>query len=229
MSKKLEKRHQLDRKNLASIYLDMKDFVIRAGYDHEIDWQSDLNFETVTETDFLRETAWVILTTGFRESVVRASFESISEAFLNWCSAKRIDTRRDVCRQRAISIFSNRRKIEAIVEIARTVANQGIRQVKEMIQARGVGYLQELPYIGPTTSYHLAKNLGIQVVKPDRHLKRMALLTGHASPMEMCCRVAETVGDSPAVVDLVFWRYATLNKKYQEELETLVKDSVWGS
>ena len=31
----------------------------------------------------------------------------------------------------------------------------------------------------------------------------------------MCSKVARIVGDSLGVVDLVFWRYATLNKNYE--------------
>ena len=88
---------KIDSETLASIYMDLKEFVIRAGYDHEVDWQSDLNFECTTETDFLREAAWVVLSSGFRESVVRECFQRVSEAFLGWSSAKQIYARRELC------------------------------------------------------------------------------------------------------------------------------------
>ena len=208
--------------NLASIYMDLKEFVIRAGYDHEVDWQSDLNFERITETDFLREAAWVVLSSGFRESVVRRYFQAVSEAFLDWYSAERINVCREHCQNRAISVFGNRRKIKAITEIVEIIANDGFECVKMKIRSQGVEYLQELPYIGPITSYHLAKNLGLHVVKPDRHLVRMASITGHDSPLGMCSKVSEIVGDSPAVVDLVFWRYATLNQDYEIEIDNVV-------
>ena len=215
----------INSETLASIYMDLKEFVIRAGYDHEVDWQSDLNFECTTETDFLREAAWVVLSSGFRESVVRKCFQRVSEAFLGWGSAKQIYACREICRNRAISVFSNRCKIEAIMEIVERVANDGIDRIKMGIQLRGVEYLQKLPYIGPVTSYHLAKNLGLRVVKPDRHLVRMAHLTGYDSPLEMCSKVADTVGDSLAVVDLVFWRYATLNKDYKMEFDNGARET----
>ena len=224
MLTRVEKSGTIDPENLASIYLDLKEYVIRAGYDHEVDWQSDLNFERTTETDFLREAAWVVLSSGFRESVVRQCFQSVSEAFLCWCSAKRINACRERCQNRAISVFGNRRKIQAIAEIVERVANDGIERVKTRIRSRGVEYLQELPYIGPVTSYHLAKNLGLHVVKPDRHLVRIAHITGHDSPLEMCTKIAGTVGDSVAVVDLVFWRYATLNKDYKMKFDNLVNE-----
>lgn len=205
----------IDSENLASTYLDLKKSVIIAGYSHEIDWQSGLNFESTTETDFLREAAWVVLSSGFRESIVRKHFKGISKAFLDWRSAEQINKNRKQCRKKAISVFGNRRKIEAITEIVRKVANDGMECIKSNIRSHDVEYLQEFPFIGPITSYHLAKNLGLHVVKPDRHLVRMAYMTGHDSPLEMCSKVARVVGDSLAVVDLVFWRYATLDKNYE--------------
>ena len=215
MLTKVESSTTIDPGKLASIYLDLKEIVIRSGYDHEVDWQSDLDFESTTETDFLREAAWVVLSSGFREAVVRKCFQCVSEAFLNWCSAEQINIRRELCQDRAISVFGNQRKIKAITEIVERVASEGFECVKMEIRLHGVEYLQEFPYIGPVTSYHFAKNLGIDVIKPDRHLVRMAQITGHDSPLEMCSKVAETVGDSLAVVDLVLWRYATLNKNYK--------------
>ena len=215
----------IDSQKLASVYMNLKEFVIRAGYEDEIDWQSDLNIKYITETDFLRETAWVVLSSGFRESVVRKCFQDVSKAFLDWCSAKRINAYRKRCQNRAISVFGNRRKIQAITEIVRRVANDDIECIKTRIKSRGVEYLQEFPYIGPVTSFHLAKNLGLCVVKPDRHLVRMAHITGHNSPLEMCSDVAGSVGDSLAVVDLVFWRYATLKKDYEREFDRVMNGS----
>ena len=212
----------IDSESLASIYMELKEFVIRAGYDHEVDWQSDLDFERTTETDFLREAAWVVLSSGFRESVVRQYFQRISKAFLDWHSAEQINACRELCQNQAISVFGNRRKIEAITEIVKRVADDGIDHVKMRIRSCGVEYLQELPHIGPVTSYHLAKNLGLGVVKPDRHLVRVAHITGHGSPMEICSKVAGTVGDSLAVIDLVFWRYATLDKDYETNIYNLI-------
>ena len=37
---------------------------------------------------------------------------------------------------------------------------------------------------------------------------------GYASPSAMCRRIAEVVGDKDSVVDLVLWRYATLDREY---------------
>lgn len=195
-------------------YMDAKEFVIRAGYAAEVDWQCEVNFDFVTETHFLREAAWVVLSCGFREANVRRCFAGVSDAFLGWCDARRIAARREVCEERAVTVFGNQRKIRAIGKIVSTVAEDGIERIKGRVRDRGSAYLRELPYMGPVTSYHLAKNLGVATVKPDRHLARMARMTGYGSPLEMCLRVAATVGDSVDVVDVVLWRYATLRPDY---------------
>ena len=202
---------------LVMLYQSAKEYVIHAGYEPEIRWQSNVDFDQVTEGVFLQEAAWVVLSSGFRESVVRGRFQSVSEAFLGWESAVDIVANLDECERRAIAVFGNQRKISAIGEIARVVAENGIEQVKAEIQRKGLAYLRELPFVGPVTSCHLAKNIGIGVVKPDRHLVRMAVASGHRSALEMCSRVAGVVGDSIAVVDVVLWRYATLNIEYETE------------
>ncbi len=79
---------------------------------------------------------------------------------------------------------------------------------------KGVDFLKTLDFIGPITCYHLAKNIGLDVVKPDRHLVRITEATKFANPHDLCSLIAEMTGDKITVVDLVLWRYATLNDQY---------------
>ena len=218
----------LETGDLAGIYLSMKEFVIGAGYDHEIDWQEETDIARTTETEFLREAAWVVLSSGFRETIVRAKFPGVSEAFLDWCSAERISACRESCERQAMSVFGNRRKICAIGKIVRMVAEDGYEVVKWRVRQGGAKYLREMPFMGPVTSYHLAKNIGIAVAKPDRHLMRMACASGRGSAMEMCEEVAKIVGDATDVVDLVFWRYATLDADYESAFGALREGCVGG-
>lgn len=212
--------------SLAMYYLDIKAWLIGEGFGPEIDWQADREFGKVTESDFLREAAWVVLSSGFREAVVRRCFSRISNAFLEWRSAEEICEHRDLCEKEAFAAFGNQRKISAIGDIVGKVAVDGIARVKEEIRLYGVEYLQEFSYIGPVTAYHLAKNLGLGVVKPDRHLVRMARCSGYDSPTDMCEAVETCVGDPVSVVDVVLWRYATLNSGYENEFRRVVKCAI---
>jgi hypothetical protein len=197
---------------LAMAYLAAKAHVIDSGFAEEIDWQEERGFESISETEFLREAAWVVLSSGFRESVVRRLFPEISRAFLNWIGAEEIENRMSECQTAALLIFAHKRKIAAIVDIISRAANEGFCRIKEKIKEDGVAYIQQLPFMGPVTSLHLAKNVGLCFVKPDRHLVRIASLTGYPSPDLMCRTIASVVGESIPVVDLVVWRYATLDR-----------------
>ena len=207
--------------NLAKIYLLAKDFVIRNGFHSEIDWQEDLSFQDVSEGDFLREMAWVVLSAGFRESVLRMRFGRISEAFLHWSSAEEICREEGACRQRALHIFNHSQKIDAILSTAQLTVRTGFPNLKQRIEIEGVGFLKQLPFIGPVTAFHLAKNLGLPVVKPDRHLVRAARAAGYDCPTSMCQAIASVVAEKISVVDLVIWRYATLDPHYEDWFSTV--------
>lgn len=215
MEHETARRGYSDREErLAHAYLTAKETVIRSGFGCEIDWQENQTIASVTESEFLGEAAWVILSAGFRESVVRAKFPAISRAFLGWVAASVILRHRKYCRERALRIFASRRKISAILGVVETVDWAGFGEVKRLLMVDPIRFIRTLPFMGEATSYHLAKNLGVPVVKPDRHLLRVAVATGFGSPGEMCERITAVVGDKPSVVDLVIWRYATLNADY---------------
>jgi hypothetical protein len=204
----------MDVTPLVDAYLAAKEIVIARGYGAEIDWQRGLCFDRVTESAFLAEAAWVVLSCGMREAVVRKTFAHVSAAFYQWESAGRIAGGVDSCVEAALPRFNHRGKITAIARIACQVDRLGFGQLKEEIARRGVARLREFPYMGPATSYHLAKNLGMDVTKPDRHLIRIAEAAGYGSPDLLCSALANAVGDRVAVVDLVLWRYATLASNY---------------
>jgi hypothetical protein len=188
--------------------------VIEHGFASEIDWQDSLSIEDITETDFLREGAWVILSSGMRESVIRSKFPAFSEAFYHWDSAMLILSNRARCRKNALSVFRHTRKIEAVISMAEQVGQSGFEFVLNRLRDDDVAYLQTFSYLGPATSYHLAKNIGLDVVKPDRHLVRVTKASGFKTPSDLCQTIADAVGEKLAVVDLVIWRFATLKRDY---------------
>ena len=199
---------------LVSAYLTAKEAVITSGFASEVDWQHDLCLAALSESYFLREAAWVVLSAGMKESVIRRKFPEITTAFLDWRDARSIVRRRKRCKRIAMEAFSNERKISAILDIAAEVDVQGFEFVKHSLSNNPTEYIRTLPFMGPATTFHLAKNLGISVVKPDRHLIRVAKKVGYSSPVELCQAIAQFVGDKVAVIDLVIWRYATLNRDY---------------
>lgn len=194
-------------KKQAWLYLDAKGWMVSSQYAGEVAWTESLSRNFLTEEEFLKETAWVIFCSGFRESVVRKKFGFISLAFFDWLSADAIADDGLNCVRMALPYFKNEKKLKAIVQTAEILAEVGFGKFKKELMRDPLGMLQALPYIGPITSLHLAKNLGFQFAKPDRHLQRLADTLGFSGCDEMCEGFSSITGDSVAVVDTVLWRY----------------------
>ncbi|WP_437978888.1 hypothetical protein WMF11_22620 [Sorangium sp. So ce295] len=215
--------HGRARRAALDFYVGAKECVVRAGFGWEIDWQEQLMLERVDECHILREQAWVVLSSGMRAAVVARLFEQISHAFCDW-DAVAIRENPTRCVQRALVSFSHPGKINAIAENCRMLAVEGVDAWKRSLRAHGPTWLTRFSYIGPVTCWHLAKNVGMDVVKPDRHLVRMAQASGARDPSALCALFASLTGDRLAVVDLVLWRYATLRPDYVSEIRALKLD-----
>jgi hypothetical protein len=68
-----------------------------------------------------------------------------------------------------------------------------------------VAYARTIPWIGGITAYHVAKNFGAQVAKPDVHLQRLADLEG-VTAQQLCERLAGETGYCVSAVDTIIWR-----------------------
>ena len=202
-------------RQIVTAYLDAKKFVINSGFVDEINWQEQLSFEQLTESKLIREAAWVVLSSGMRESVIKMKFNSLSSIFYEWECANTIAKYKNKCRNEGLKIFNNAAKIDAIIAICTIINNEGFLKVRTNIEKDGIQYIRNFPFMGPATSYHFAKNIGLQFAKPDRHLNRITDLLGYAEVHQLCKDVAIITGDAIPVIDLVFWRYATLNSDYK--------------
>lgn len=199
---------------LVDAYLAARNAVVTAGYLPEIRWQCTRDFASLSESDLLREYAWVVLAAGMKESVIRAKFPQLSAAFLDWYSASAIAEDWQACRSRGLAVFGHKGKIDAIVTFVAMVAASGFPSIKDRVANEGVRFIDSLPYMGPATSLHFAKNLGMDCAKPDRHLCRLAEASGFGEAHRLCAAIGTYVADSVAVIDVVLWRYATLDPRY---------------
>lgn len=189
------------------IYAQARRYVSQAGLDSEVTWQRSLEWEAFGESDLLRQCAWVILCGGFKEAVIRRLFDHISLCFCDWESAHEIAGSAEGCTAAALRVFRNKSKVHAIVEMAKRVETETFDRIKHAIHLDPIGELQKFSYIGPVTAVHLAKNLGMHVAKPDRHLVRLANRVGFRCAEELCSAIAVNLGEQINVVDLVLWRY----------------------
>lgn len=199
-------------KEALSLYEHAEREVCLAGYSWEVEWQRNLQFYKFTEQDLLREAAWVILCGGFKESIVRTIFNYFSLCFCDWSSAEEIISKRDACYTTAVSCFRNTKKVNAIIELCEIIICKGFSKFKEEIIESPITSLQGIPFIGPITSYHLAKNLGCNVAKNDRHLLRLANSLNYVDGIALCKDISIHTGQPVNVVDITLWRYAVLNQ-----------------
>jgi len=176
-------------------YMDLKDKISAAGYAHEVDWAEALK-PIQNSCQFYYEYVWVVVNSGMKEQVARKIYARIVKALENGIMPPKV--------------YGHKAKAHAMVALAANLTDtfhkyRSIKSDEERIE-----FLQTLPWIGPITKYHLAKNLGITTIaKPDRHLVRIAK-GFKTTAQELCERVSLATGDTVAVVDLVIWRAANL-------------------
>jgi len=199
---------------LVDAYLDLKDVVIQRGFGRELFWQERAARLPLTEPRFLREGAWVILSSGMSYRAVSRRFGGVASALGNLRSGRAVVRAGEVGRRRALQAFNHEGKIDAITALGRHLNDEGLAEVQKGLQDDPVRYLQRFSYLGPATAAHLAKNLGAPIAKPDRHLIRIADAAGFSSVGALCKAIADAVGDPVPVVDLVAWRHATLDSDY---------------
>ena len=170
-------------------YLHLKQKIAERGFAGEIEWATNVADCPDSQT-FACETIWVILNAGMREQVARIIQDRI------WPFLHRGES--------SSGGFNHKLKCRAIDYVWR----ERERLFAEWRAADDrLEYLERLPHIGPITKYHLARNLGMNVCKPDRHLVRIA---APLTPHEMCAMLAKATGDRIGVVDCVIWRSANL-------------------
>jgi DNA-binding phage protein len=172
-------------------YLAVKEKIINAGYAHEIEWAENLKPCPDAGT-FFCEYMWVVLNSGMKNQIAAQIEARIYKA---WEEGKP-----------TTSAFGHRGKCDAI-DLVRMYKNRvfGLYQGAD----DKIAFLKTLPWIGDITKFHLAKNLGHDYCKPDRHLMRIAKVSGMA-PDELCKSLSASTGDKIATIDSVLWRAGNL-------------------
>ena len=161
--------------------------VVAAGYGDRIIWSETVG-PPITARQFAREAIYVICNSGMRNSIARPIFERCVVALEAGHSAT--------------TVFGHPGKAQAIDRIW---ADRWRLYSEYLAAADQVEFLATLPWIGPITKLHLAKNFGGNFAKPDVHLNRLAEAEG-CTAQELCERLGRKSGYRAATVDLILWR-----------------------
>lgn len=173
----------------------------------------------VDDGDFLSDLAWCVYNGGMRQAVIRAKWPALMDAFSGFWPDYVVDPERR-CVEKALKVINHRGKAEAIVKAAQKVLEDSPigHKLESLSDSEALDYLQTYPYIGPITRYHLARNLGFDVVKPDRHLVRLARALDYGSPDALVSEIAKLTGERKGFIDYVLWRWlATRGSKDLEK------------
>jgi len=172
-------------------YLSLKQNLIDKGYAEEIDWAETIQ-PCESSIVFFQEFMWVVLSSGMKNQIARMIWDRIIEA---------MDAGIPIS-----DVFGHKGKIQAIETVCknRNKLFEDYQQTSDKLL-----FLESLPWIGKITKYHLAKNLGLDFCKPDRHLVRIAE-EHNTTPTELCEKLSVATGDRIGTVDQVIWRSANL-------------------
>lgn len=172
-------------------FIEIMQTVCAMGYFDEIKWQRELQPCSDADT-FFSETCWVILNSGMKEQIARKIWQRIQAVWYQ--GGNTIDAFKHAGKVKAIDfVASNHNKLFAEYNNAEDK----------------ITFLQTIPFIGKITCWHLAKNLGHDCVKPDRHLVRIATQY-NTTPDELCAELSKQTGEKKSVVDIVLWRACNL-------------------
>ncbi|MFI5341742.1 MAG: hypothetical protein ACHQ7N_18115 [Candidatus Methylomirabilales bacterium] len=201
---------------LVDLYIHCREAVFQAGFGEEVEYYSTRNLAAISESEFLCELGWVIVNSGMRNIVCRSLWPQLRAVFLEFADLPAILERRIEIRPAALAILSHPGKIDAIFRAVERVTASSWPAIRTEIEREGITALRRFPYIGPIICYHLAKNIGLQVAKPDRHLLRIATAAGYGTDVQALCEnLATATGDPIPVVDYIIWRCAaTLDPHY---------------
>lgn len=141
--------------------------------------------------DFAQEAIFVICNSGMKNTVARLIFSRCLDALFDG--------------RPVFEVFRHKGKAAAIEKIWADRDGLLSTYLSRKTDADRLEMLAALPWIGSITKYHLAKNFGVDVAKPDVHLLRLADREG-CTAQALCDRLAGEVGLRAATVDVVLWR-----------------------
>lgn len=196
----------------------------------------------ITPSKMLAELGWVVYSSGFRYDVVRKYWKAICRAFngfeVRYVASLYENIESEAERICCASGFKNKKKAMWCIHNARRIIELNFER-KEM---GGIGgYWAELSRkntydlihlapllvdefqfkgIGNTTIFHLMKNLGIDIFKPDRHVRRalvmLGLIRAEEVPIHEICRAMLTLSQASQrriiELDTLIFEYGRMTK-----------------
>lgn len=157
------------------------------GYARVIEWSETIAAPNTAE-EFAERSIYVICNSGMKTTVAASIYVRCIEALREHGTSA--------------SAFGHAGKVSAIDRIWEERESYFAAFLGTNDQ---LGFLRSMPWIGPITSRHLAKNLGADHAKPDVHLQRLAR-RNRTTVERLCARLSRQTGYRAATIDTILWR-----------------------
>jgi hypothetical protein len=170
------------------------------GYQWEIDLVQNRTFDQMTVTKFRDEYTFCCMhSSGLANNTVTKNLELFDAAL------KRMDTD-------PFAKLPNKFLREAVREIWSRPSFYFNQILACKTDRERIKVIRSLPRMGGDASgWHLARNLGIDCVKPDRWMWRITTKYGYESPLDLALFIQKHRPEYRiGTVDVIFWRYCIL-------------------
>lgn len=180
-----------------------------------------IKHEDVTPKVLYSEMSFAILASGFRVATIQKRWPEFTKIFLDWEPLKVWESmvlvggerEAKAMRDRALKLLNNERKIFSIFRNARILStlvtdedDEKWPEFRDSIY-ENVDVLKNFVYIGDTLKYHVARNIGVDTIKPDVHMMRIAKHYGY-DVFEMAKMLSKQFAMPKHTVDTILWRYS---------------------
>lgn len=177
---------------IIEFYANAREYCVKAGFQWEIDAVQNRYFKNIDIGDFLEAYVFCVFNVRTKNQIAQKMFDTFCESGCD------LNTIRHSNKRKAIG--------EGIDKCGRWWA--GLLNCSTDMER--VEFLDTLPMIGEITKYHLARNLGMDVAKPDVHLVRLMKRFQFDDVQDMCKYVADITEDRIGTVDVILWRAMNL-------------------
>lgn len=179
----------------------LQNLITDEGFGDDVTWAETIG-ACPSPDDFAREHAFVVCNSGMRAKTACGIFQKVQKALAEGRPLAEVFGHEHKCY--SIQHVYDRRQ-ELFVRY-REVDARDMTETKEEV----IAFLRTLPHIGNITKFHLVKNLGQNVCKPDRHLVRIAAFY-ETTPHDLCKALSVATGLRIATIDTVICRAASLS------------------
>jgi hypothetical protein len=228
----------MDNKKLVRLYFAALQRIIENSYGQEL--IDDRLYPAVSEyipnlspSDFLREYAWVVFGSGFKNSIINDRWPELTSAYMGWDPFLIAGNQHQVVEDGS-KIINSTKKNGAIIKCSEIIQYSGWDKFKSsLLRSDYLDFLDNLPFIGGATKYHLAKYIGYDIAKPDRHLLFLAEEYGYECSndgVQKCVfELAKITGERVRAIDTLLFRAselgANLTVSHLEQNDFL--DTLW--